>query len=258
VVSIARQLAFGAALALLAADPARAQPDEALARDLFQEGVALAKEERWESALEKFEESVSLVERASTVFNIGTTLVRLNRHKAAIESFERFLELTDLPEQKRAAEDLIARSRESLASIELTIAPPGARLAIDGEVLPSNGPVHEVELDPGERTFEVSAEGFGSIRETIALAPGARVVKSFALEPISAPPDVAVAPSPPPPALAPTVQTGPEDDSIFTSPWLWVVAGAVVVVVAVGIGVGVGVDRTEDPVGGTAMDVIVT
>jgi hypothetical protein len=254
VVSVARQLAV-AAIALAFTELARAESDKERARDLFQEGVSLAKDERWTEALSRFEESRALFERPSTVFNIGTTLMRLERHKAAIAAFEQFLTLTDSPEQRSAAEELMRQSKESLASVQLTIEPHGATLVIDGETLPANGPTRHLQLDPGERIMEVSATGFDSLREALDLEPGAKLVRTIALSPV-APPSVAPPPPPTAPQMTPVAETKVEEESILASPWFWVVAGAVVVGAAVGIGVGVGTRRVADPSGGTAMDTI--
>jgi len=252
-VSVARQLAVLAIA--LASQVAWAEPEKERAKDLFREGVALAKEERWTEALTRFEESRALFERPSTVFNIGTTLMRLARHKAAIATFEQFLELAEKPEQRSAAEDLIRQSTQNLASLHLTIEPHEATLVIDGETFPANGSVRRLELDPGQRILEISAAGFDSVREAVELEPGSKLVRTIALSPLAPPP---LAPSPPPPAphLTPVAETEVEEDSILSSPWFWVIAGAVIVGAAVGIGVGVGARRVEDPFGGTAMDTI--
>jgi hypothetical protein len=270
VVSGARWLALSAfALAALLAAPLHAETDrEERARLLFREGVSLAKQERWTDALEKFEASRDLVERASTLFNIGTTLMRLTRPRAAIATFEQFLALEEQKERRKAAQDLIEQARSTLATIELTIEPRNARLSVDGEAIPPNGPVRSVRLDPGRRTIEVSAEGFGPLRETIALEPGSRVSRTIELQPIDAapPPPPALAEAelvdpvapPPPPPLAPTVVEGEpqEESSILESPWLWIVVGAVVVAAAVGVGVGVSRRGTEEPFGGSTGDVL--
>jgi tetratricopeptide (TPR) repeat protein len=94
------------------------------ARVLFNEGVALAKQERWEEALAKFEASKQLVERASTLFNIGTALVRLGRGAEAIPVLERFLTLEEQPERRKAAQDLIDEARGSVKPVEPPVDPP--------------------------------------------------------------------------------------------------------------------------------------
>jgi hypothetical protein len=158
------------------------------------------------------------------------------------------------------------RLLQFIATVELTIEPRNARLSVDGETIPPNGPVRSVRLDPGRRTIEVSAEGFGPLRETIALEPGSRLSRTIELQKIEAPPPPPVlaeagpdpvAP-PPPPSLTPTsVESEPKDESsILTSPWLWVVVGVVVVGAAVGITVGVTQRGTEEPFGGTTGDVL--
>lgn len=235
---------------------ASAQSDDARARQLFEEGVALAKQQSWSEALARFEASRDLRERPSTVFNIGTTLMRLERPKAAIETFERFIAISDSEGQRRAAEELLAEARASLVNIDLTIEPANAQLRVDGELLPANGPVHHLVLDPGDRTFEVTADGFGALRESIRLAPGAQLVRAIALEPNPPPPAPALPPPPAPLPSAPVVESEREQPTVLESPWFWVVTGVVVIGAAVGLGVGLGVRRVEDPSGGTAMDVI--
>lgn len=257
VVSRATQIALFAALVFFSI-PAGAEDDKAEARRLFEEGVSLAKEEKWAEALARFEASRDLVERPSTLFNIGTTLMRLERPTAATGAFERFLALSDRSDRKAAARKMLEEARAAVVEIELRIEPQSASLTVDGEVVARDGPVRKLSLDPGERKLEVRAEGYGGVTETIALPPGARLERTIALEPI-APPPPPVASTPPPAPLAPPVEvktTPEEESSVFESPWFWVITGVVVVGAAVGVGVGVGTRGTKDPYGGTGNGVI--
>src|SRR3990167_6688793 len=79
---------------------AGAEPEVSLrARRLFEEGVELTKQQRWEDALARFVESRALVERPSTVFNIGATLLKMGRRHDAIESFQAYLGISDPSDQ---------------------------------------------------------------------------------------------------------------------------------------------------------------
>lgn len=258
VVSRATYLAL--ATAVLFAAEARAQDEEAEARRLFEDGVAFAKEESWSEALARFEASRALVERPSTLFNIGTTLMRLQRPTAAVGAFERFLALSDRRDRNAAARKLLEEAQAAVVEIELRIEPESASLTVDGAVIPPNGPVRKLVLDPGPRVLEVRADGYGGVKETITLEPGARLERNIALQPIAPPPPPPpLAAAPPPAPLAPPVEaktTPDEESSVFESPWFWVITGVVVVGAAVGVGVGVGTRRTEDPYGGTAGGVI--
>ena len=83
------------------------------AKTLFKEGVALAERERWVEALERFEASLQLQPRASTLFNVGTTLMKLDRPKDAADAFRRFLEMETDPARRDAGRKLLAEAERA-------------------------------------------------------------------------------------------------------------------------------------------------
>lgn len=220
------------------------------ARRFFDEGVAMAREERWDEALAKFEASRAIRERPSTLFNIGTALLRLKRPVGAAATFTRFIEIEAAEDRRDAARKLLDEAEASVVRASIALEPPEAMLTVDGRAVAANGPVHRLTLDPGTRTFEARADGYEPKREVLILEPGARIERTLALLPLDAAavpePPIAAPLAPPPPIAAPEPATG----SIFESPWFWVVAGVVVVAASVGVGVGIAASG-PDPSGGT-------
>jgi len=85
---LAASLVFLSVAALPASSLAQSG-DAARARALFMEGRRLAGEERWDAALDSFESSLALVERASTMVSIANVLVRLGRGRDALAMLDR-------------------------------------------------------------------------------------------------------------------------------------------------------------------------
>lgn len=160
---------------LVVAAPARAQTaaETREARTLFEQGRALSTEERWIDALDAFQRSRALLERASTVFNLAAVLVRLGRTREALVALDDFDRLAD-PARDRAiiaqASELRTTAQASLRHVVLHIAPAEARVEVDGAVLEGSGAERTTTLDPGAHTVVVSLDGYGE--ERFELAPG--------------------------------------------------------------------------------------
>lgn len=75
------------------------------ARDLWREGRSLAEQGDWEAALDRFERSFALVERASTALSIATAAVQLERPERALSALD---DLERVADPERDAEHLEA------------------------------------------------------------------------------------------------------------------------------------------------------
>lgn len=213
---------------------ARAQGDDAelaAARALFDEGIAAAREERWEAARSAFERSYAIAERPTTLLNLAGAQVQTGRLVEATESYRRFLaEENAGPRQaryRRDAQQALADTERRLARLTIQVegAREGDRVTLDARELPAEALGTELPVDPGSRTVALERGGATAAREVVTLAEGER--RELSLRPsvdlrVSA--DPALPPSGPAPA-------GGDDTGLFVG--LGVGAAAVVIAVAV-------------------------
>jgi len=155
------------------ASPVHAQGGTAEARTLFEQGRALATDERWVEALDVFQRSRAIVERPGTVFNIAAVLMRLGRARETIETVDRFLAISNPRRDaamRHSAEALRDAAEASLRQVVLRISPGEARVEIDGQAVEPAGETRSLTLDPGAHAVTVSLAGHEPARFT--LEPG--------------------------------------------------------------------------------------
>ncbi len=114
-----RRAALGAALACvawLAASP-RAEAQREEARQLWLEGRALTEAGDYEAALDRFERSFDLVERASTALSVATLAVELGRGERALAALDDLERLAD----PTADAELLASGRTVRARAEALV-----------------------------------------------------------------------------------------------------------------------------------------
>lgn len=197
------------ALALVFAPAiARADDDVARARELFVKGGQLVKDADWANALLAFEESAKLRPHPVTTFNVGQCLRAMGQYTRARRAFANALgdsgktpgvELT--PALSEETKRYVGELDKLLGTIELTIAPEGAAIAVDGRpldvaldgslvanVLPA-GPgrpapkgTFRIVVDPGTHVITLSRSGFADAVSRETVAPGAKVTKKLELD----------------------------------------------------------------------------
>ncbi len=201
------------ALSLLVAAPVRADDDDTTrGRELFREGVALTRENRWDEALRAFEKSAALRPHARTSHNMAYCERALGRLTRAYKLFDHALaqdrsaggEALDA-EQRRAAESYLEELRKELATADLHVA-AGVLVAVDGRPLErlddgtvlagtrEPGPAEPaartelvVLLDPGSHVVVVERAGAEPTRATERFARGERRRLRFDAERAEAP-----------------------------------------------------------------------
>ena len=197
---LASWLALTIGIALPCAAEAQTGPDQARARALFMEGGAYADAEEWEPALEAFEGSLALVERASTMVAIAGVLVRLERGRDALAMLDRLRESADPRRDAahlRAGEELRPRAEE-IAAQEALAAPTEPRPVVlpDVDVEPEPPSSHPSERDLlGELLYPIIVAGAGVVALVamgvfIGLREGA-IAERDALCPDAVCPDIA-------------------------------------------------------------------
>ncbi len=86
-----RALPLAAVLSLLAASPARAQPEVEIARKYFELGQSLYNRADYEGALKQFSEAYRLARRPGILFNLGRCHENLGQYEQAIGRYEEYL-----------------------------------------------------------------------------------------------------------------------------------------------------------------------
>ncbi len=222
------------------------------ARDLFKQGIALAKSERWTEALSAFRDSAELFPRPSTSYNIANALYRLDR------PLEGLVELDEYQGMSEVLIDAAARERGAklrkllegaVVEIRLAITPAGADVFVDEQPFAYAGPDRAIRLDPGNHAIRISHAGYQTAVREIQAEPGSQHAQTIALEPhtrssrraAGAPaPSIAFEPDQP---SAGTTRNGEDDRKRFVKrPGFWVLIG---VIAAAGIGAGVAVALTR-------------
>lgn len=159
------------------------------AREQFRRGAELAKDAQWGAALAAYERSAKLRPHPWTTYNIGVCERALGQYVRARKTFERALEQrtsdADLP--SATVEDVkrfLAEIDRLVGSIDLTVEPPDARIAVDGhpheEV--TKGGTARLVLDPGRHVIVLSREGFSDAVHAEDVRPGDRRAVKLALD----------------------------------------------------------------------------
>lgn len=208
------------------------------ARALFNEGVALAEQEQWSDAAERFERAIALRDSAVIAYNLGLALEHLGRPVEAAERFRRVARDAAADATMRAsANTALAEVEPHIAWVTITIEGDrlGRALRVDGHEIPEALIGAATPVDPGTHAISLSEPGGAEVStQSITMAEGQRESVTLASpprpEPVPEPevvtppvqePVVDLTPAPPPP---------PSDDT-----WLWVGIGAGAAVVVAGI-----------------------
>lgn len=203
---------------------AGAQAEDPEAQRLFGEGVAAVEREDYATALVAFRRAYDLSGRAFLLYNIGMAHRALLQPVEAIAGFRRYLEESGgdlLPGREEEVRGLIAEMDAQLASIDVRVAPPGARVLLDGEevaVAPLAGPLR---VGPGTHVIEARCPGHADARREVAVMAGERTVVELRPAPLAVEPDPGIG----------------DEFSVAEQWWFWTLLGAVVVGGAVTAGV---------------------
>lgn len=169
------------------------------ARALFEQGVALLGESRFDEALARFVASYRLERQPVVLLNIGMCQKVLGDLLAAHETLSRYLDEADAT----AHRELIDSARQALAELEaatgtlaLQVDPPEAEVLVDGESIGRASATAPLRLLPGRHDVEARAEGRTAYRQTVEVGAGEAVRLIARLLPAGEEPPVAVAPPP--------------------------------------------------------------
>lgn len=137
-------------------------PNEAEARTRFTQGIALARAGNCKGAISEFEESLRLMERPNTMFNIAKCQEELGRYDLAVKAYERYLSVAPADAEDRGTVEVTLRTlRQLLGTIEVTTNVP-AEVWMDDRIVgqtPGGQIPGNVLVPGGTHTIELRAEG---------------------------------------------------------------------------------------------------
>ncbi len=172
-------LASSLVLSALTAVSAQAQEEDerAAAREAFERGVNAYGEERWEEALNAFQEAYRIAPHPSVRVNMANCYVHLARPVEALDHFERFLvEIGDEgdPAQKREVRRQIEDLRGQIGETFVRIQPEGATVTIDGHTTMRAPILDAVKLSAGTHHVAVAMQGYATIEREFEVEGGER------------------------------------------------------------------------------------
>lgn len=160
------------------------------ARTRFEEGVALASQNRWERALQAFDSSFATWPTPVALFNRCLCLRRLEQVPAALGCYERYLlryGSETSAEDRAEARDEIRRLGAQAGAMTIEVeGPETASLMLDGSEsgeLPREG---RIFIEPGRHAIEVRAQGYVPTRREIDIEAGAELTMLISMVPVRA------------------------------------------------------------------------
>lgn len=244
-------LLAGALLSLALLTPrvcaAQSASEQSLAREQFRAGVAAARGQEWDAAIDAFQRSYELSPRPMTMMNLAGALAQGGRLVEASEAYRQFL----AEAQTGTAARVRGEAEEQLHALEARI--PRVRLRVlnrrEGDVITldeyqiSDAAIDQpLPVDPGEHSVTISRAGLEP--RTVPFTSEEGVLSDVVLEawPDLSAEDPTVTPEGDPLGTPPPVA----GRSVFEEPAFWIVLG-VVVAGGVAVGVGVGVATQSPP-----------
>jgi serine/threonine-protein kinase len=227
--------------------------EKATAEVLFDEGVKLMRNGKFEDACPKLETSQGIDPAVGTLLYLGECYEKLGRAASAWATFREAQSAAEASGQTKRA----ATAKQRVAKIEkdlayLTVQVADATRAIEGLRVARNGVDAGVELigspvpvDPGSVTIEVSAPGYQPFKVTVGIQPRASqsvVVPALVPlpkpdpEPAAVPPSTAMAAAPAAPVPAPSPASEADKGGGLSSLQVIGLVGAGAGVVTAGIG----------------------
>lgn len=175
------------------------------ARKAFAEGAEAEGRGDCATAIQRFEEVVSVKETPAVRLRIGRCHEKLGKLVAAQSDYERAKELAaSEPQALEVATQVAADLAKRIPRVEVRLvgAPEGAVVKIDGVELPP--PVQTKPVDPGKHRVTATADGYEAFDESFELAEGGSRALTVTLRPLGGP-----AKPPPPPPTEPTEEPFP-------------------------------------------------
>ncbi len=151
----------------------------------FRRGVSLYREGAFRAALIEFERGYAVKPHYRLLYNMGETYLQLAEYLAASDTLLRYLEEggTEIPPERRDdVEQKLARLRERVALISVSVNRAGAEIFIDDKSVGTSPMVRGVSVNVGRHRVSVRSSDGATASEVVDLAGGDVKELSFALE----------------------------------------------------------------------------
>lgn len=168
-----------------AGDDGGLREKKAAAAAHFERGFELGEQGDWRSALDEFEQSLTIYPTPTAALNRAVCLNRLRRSAEALEVYEE-LQRTSLDkldaEQKKWLSDGIRELRPLVAEIALAGDAEDVTVTLDGRVVGSGGLPRTIYADPGAHVLRVLKPGYTSFELHLELTAGQHTAARARLE----------------------------------------------------------------------------
>jgi hypothetical protein len=175
-----------AALAVLAAAPALAQPtDAANAKRLAYQGRKALRAANYPEALKQLTRAFELEADAGVAYDLALCHRALNQYGDAIALLRKHMDLRGAklkPWERTRVRALIAELERKQCQLTLDVEPAGAIITVDDQragTAPLAGPL---TVSPGRHVIDVAQDGYGTVTQTVEVAGGQTLVVSVKLE----------------------------------------------------------------------------
>jgi len=186
------------------------------AREAYAKGQQLFRQGDFAAAQTSFEEAYRAVPNPIVLLSIAECQVRTEHFAEAVTSLSEYLTARPTAPDKAQVEAQIAKLREKPGFVEVTSAPAGARVLVDGvdsgKVTPT-----ELGLGSGDHVIALELEGYTQAERTVTVAIGSRQPLEVTLEAVPAAPE--------PVAAAPVATQIDTADLRQSSTAMWVAVG---------------------------------
>lgn len=199
------------------------------ASQLFEQGLELIEQEKYQEAAIAFRTAYDLAPNYKVLYNVGEAERLVGHHAKALEAYTRYLdEGGEEIDAERAAyvREVIAELRWKVGSIQVECPVDGAVVLIDGRPRGHTQLPSAIAVDVGTHEVAVVADGEELHRETVEVVGEQEALVVVVIE---QPP---VEPAPPVPVAAPSASAEPTAGSSTSSDgepervWTWVAFGA--------------------------------
>lgn len=239
--AVAIAIAMGSVVA-----PQRAQAAEpsaaeiAVARKLFREATELEGKKQWAAAEGKLREALAIKETPGLRYHLAFCLEQQGKLVEALVDYDRADEMIQTGTKAPDVEQLLEKARDALRlrvptlTVEVPKDVTGATLEIDGKAVSPALVGKPVPLNPGQHDVQIAAPGHKRFGTLVSLEESEK--KTL---PVKLTRDASA--SAPPPADAPSGDSGTADVTADSSGWstrTWVLIGEGAFT-ALGLGVGI-------------------
>jgi hypothetical protein len=157
----------------------------------FARGVAHADAGAWNEAAAEFQAAYGAVPLFSVLYNLGQSFMAGDRPVEALDALERYLAEggDEVPSDRRSrVNSQLALLRQRVGTLQVSVVPADALVAIDGRRIPEAVPATTprlVRLLPGAHTISGSRDGHQRRESRVQLETGQTLILELTLAPLT-------------------------------------------------------------------------